>query len=75
MKELTVKCSCGHSIWTLWEDENNMNVEIYIQRSSLKDRLRGAWEIITKGRTWADDIVFDKDGINQVKEFINTSEL
>ena len=75
MKELTVKCSCGHSIWVLWKDGDSMNVEIYLQRSSLKDRLRGAWEIITKGRAWADDIVFSKEEIGQVKEFINTSEL
>ena len=74
----TIKCSCGSEYLCLEKDEETGTTDICILTNqnlsselNFDDRLRYIWKILTTGIPYTDQIILNKEGVNQLKDFLN----
>lgn len=74
----TIRCSCYHEMLHLsWDEELNiLDMSIWAPYStdtkmSWKQRLRYCWRILTHGKPYGDQLVLEKDHIDELAEYLN----
>lgn len=72
VKTKYIRCSCGSEILILdkWDEEICLSIwdngYACDNRLSISQRIRWCWQIITKGRPFTDQMVLDKEKINEI---------
>jgi hypothetical protein len=74
---LFVKCSCyGEGVWIIDSPEDKFlylsfwKTGSHPDRLPWKDRLRAIWDLVWRGKVWADDIVMRYDEAAIMADFI-----
>jgi hypothetical protein len=74
LRETFIQCGCGNEVLRLcyWVDEGEMFLSMYEQykpATSIRDKLRWIWRIITKDTPFEDEICLDRAQVEDVIKF------
>jgi hypothetical protein len=74
LKEIFIHCDCGNEVLRLsyWADEGALYLSMYEQykpATSVRDKLRWIWRIISRGTPFEDEICLDRAQVEEVIKF------
>ena len=73
--KLSLKCACYSELLLLEYDKGEDLIEVsiwnhqYDQPLSIKDRIRYCWQILTKGEPYGDQIILNRESVDELVNF------